>query len=76
MGSSDIEAWEYSLMILKGLASASDRKATVEALLHQTNLWSVRKKALSGFSGGMRQRFGIAQALIRATRADNVLPVT
>src|SRR6186713_591390 len=49
---------------LKGVASAADRKATVETLLQQTNLWSVRKKMLSGFSGGMRQRFGIAQALI------------
>ena len=36
----------------------------VEGLLHQVNLWEVRKKALAGFSGGMRQRFGIAQALI------------
>jgi ABC-type multidrug transport system ATPase subunit len=49
---------------LKGIASAADRKATVESLLAQVNLWSVRKKALAGFSGGMRQRFGIAQALI------------
>ena len=52
------------MAVLKGIGSAGDRKATVEALLHQTNLWSVRKKALAGFSGGMRQRFGIAQALI------------
>jgi ABC-2 type transport system ATP-binding protein len=52
------------LAVLKGVASAADRRTTVETLLHQTNLWSVRKKALSGFSGGMRQRFGIAQALI------------
>ena len=52
------------MAVLKGVASASDRKATIETLLHQTNLWSVRKKMLSGFSGGMRQRFGIAQALI------------
>ena len=52
------------MAVLKGVASAADRKATVEALLHQVNLWSVRKKALAGFSGGMRQRFGIAQALI------------
>jgi ABC-2 type transport system ATP-binding protein len=52
------------LAVLKGVASRADRKATVETLLHQTNLWSVRKKALTGFSGGMRQRFGIAQALI------------
>ena len=52
------------LAVLKGIASKADRKATVETLLHQTNLWSARKKALTGFSGGMRQRFGIAQALI------------
>ena len=52
------------MAVLKGIASSSDRKATVEALLNQVNLWSVRKKALAGFSGGMRQRFGIAQALI------------
>ncbi len=52
------------LAALKGFSSASDRKTTVETLLHQTNLWPVRKKALAGFSGGMRQRFGIAQALI------------
>ena len=52
------------LAVLKGVASPADRKATVETLLQQTNLWGVRKKTLSGFSGGMRQRFGIAQALI------------
>ncbi len=52
------------MAILKGMASKSDRKVTVETLLHQTNLWDVRKKAIAGFSGGMRQRFGIAQALI------------
>jgi ABC-type multidrug transport system ATPase subunit len=52
------------MCVLKGIASAADRKATVETLLNQTNLWSVRKKAIAGFSGGMRQRFGIAQALI------------
>src|ERR1051325_86900 len=52
------------LAVLKGIASKTDRKTTVETLLNQTNLWSVRKKALTGFSGGMRQRFGIAQALI------------
>jgi ABC-2 type transport system ATP-binding protein len=49
---------------LKGLANGKFRRTTVEHLLHQANLWSVRHKALSGFSGGMRQRFGIAQALI------------
>jgi ABC-type multidrug transport system ATPase subunit len=52
------------MAVLKGIASARDRKQTVETLLNQTNLWSVRKKAIAGFSGGMRQRFGIAQALI------------
>ena len=52
------------MAVLKGIASKADRRATVETLLHQTNLWSVRRKTLAGFSGGMRQRFGIAQALI------------
>jgi ABC-type multidrug transport system ATPase subunit len=52
------------LAVLKGLADRGHRKATVEALLQQVNLWDVRKRALAGFSGGMRQRFGIAQALI------------
>jgi len=52
------------MAVLKGVAAPADRKRTVETLLEQTNLWSVRKKALAGFSGGMRQRFGIAQALI------------
>ncbi|MDB5675972.1 MAG: multidrug transporter ATPase [Sphingomonas bacterium] len=52
------------MAVLKGVASARERKATVETLLNQTNLWNVRKKAIAGFSGGMRQRFGIAQALI------------
>lgn len=52
------------MAVLKGVENGQDRKATVEALLNQVNLWNVRKKALAGFSGGMRQRFGIAQALI------------
>jgi len=52
------------MAVLKGIANGKDRKATVEALLNQVNLWPVRRKALAGFSGGMRQRFGIAQALI------------
>jgi ABC-type multidrug transport system ATPase subunit len=52
------------LAVLKGITQRSERKATVEALLAQVNLWDVRKKAIAGFSGGMRQRFGIAQALI------------
>ena len=52
------------MAVLKGIANGKERKATVEALLNQVNLWPVRGKALAGFSGGMRQRFGIAQALI------------
>jgi ABC-type multidrug transport system ATPase subunit len=52
------------MAVLKGIASTRERKETVETLLNQTNLWTVRKKAIAGFSGGMRQRFGIAQALI------------
>jgi ABC-type multidrug transport system ATPase subunit len=52
------------LAVLKGIGNARERRATVEALLTQVNLWDVRKKPIAGFSGGMRQRFGIAQALI------------
>ena len=52
------------LAVLKGVAARGERRETVDALLQQVNLWDVRKKALAGFSGGMRQRFGIAQALI------------
>jgi len=52
------------MAILKGFTSGRERKEVVETLLRQTNLFDVRKKALAGFSGGMRQRFGIAQALI------------
>jgi ABC-2 type transport system ATP-binding protein len=52
------------MAILKGVSNGKDRKETVETLLNQTNLWKVRHKAIAGFSGGMRQRFGIAQALI------------
>lgn len=52
------------MAVLKGIARPKERRETVEALLNQTNLWADRKKAIAGFSGGMRQRFGIAQALI------------
>jgi ABC-type multidrug transport system ATPase subunit len=52
------------LAVLKGVAAKGERKAVVETLLNQTNLWAVRNKAIAGFSGGMRQRFGIAQALV------------
>jgi ABC-2 type transport system ATP-binding protein len=52
------------MAVMKGIASSSERKEMVDALLQQTNLWEVRKKALGTFSGGMKQRFGIAQALL------------
>ena len=52
------------MAVLKGLSDARARKAEVERLLEQTNLYGVRHKTLAGFSGGMRQRFGIAQALL------------
>jgi ABC-type multidrug transport system ATPase subunit len=52
------------LALLKGITAAGDRRIVVETLLSQTNLWAVRNRSIAGFSGGMRQRFGIAQALI------------
>lgn len=52
------------LAVLKGIRHAGERKALVEALLQKTNLWDARHKNLGGYSGGMKQRFGIAQALI------------
>ena len=52
------------LAVLKGISNSTDRMNTVISLLNQVNLWDVRNKALAGFSGGMRQRFGIAQALL------------
>ena len=50
--------------MLKGIAERRARREVVEALLRQTNLWEVRKQKLGGYSGGMRQRFGVAVALI------------
>ncbi|MDN5217303.1 ABC transporter ATP-binding protein [Fulvivirgaceae bacterium BMA12] len=49
---------------MKGIVNASERKMQVEALLEKVNLWDVRNKKLGGYSGGMKQRFGIAQALL------------
>jgi ABC-type multidrug transport system ATPase subunit len=54
--------------VLKGLADARERRAVVRALLQRTNLWEVRERKLGTFSGGMRQRFGIAQALLGEPR--------
>src|SRR5215210_469362 len=50
--------------VLEGFTDRAARRATVESLLRQTNLWEVRKQRLGGYSGGMRQRFGIAVALL------------
>jgi len=52
------------MAILKGILDKKERKSQVAALLHQTNLYQHRKKSVYTFSGGMRQRFGIAQALL------------
>ena len=52
------------LAVLKGVTHAKERRDAVQGLLSKVNLYDVRKKALAGFSGGMRQRFGIAQALL------------
>jgi ABC-type multidrug transport system ATPase subunit len=52
------------IALLKGISNSRERKEVVTAMLQRCNLYSERKKALSGFSGGMRQRFGIAQALL------------
>jgi len=49
---------------LKGIVDAKSRREVVDALLHRVNLYQVRKQKLGGFSGGMRQRFGIAQAML------------
>ena len=50
--------------LLKGLPDRRVRREVTDALLHQVNLWDVRKQKLGGYSGGMRQRFGVAVALL------------
>jgi ABC-2 type transport system ATP-binding protein len=50
--------------ILKGFNQRKSRREVVEALLRKTNLWDVRRQKLGGYSGGMRQRFGIAVAVL------------
>jgi ABC-2 type transport system ATP-binding protein len=56
------------LAVLKGITNKNERKKLVESLLHKTNLWEARKKNLGGYSGGMKQRFGIAQALLASPK--------
>lgn len=61
-----VSAWDLldHLATLKGIGPATHRKQVVGALLKKVNLWDVRRQKLGGFSGGMKQRFGIAQALL------------
>ncbi len=54
----------HHFAVLKGITNKAERKATCDALLHQTNLYEVRQRYIGDYSGGMRQRFGIAQALL------------
>jgi ABC-type multidrug transport system ATPase subunit len=54
----------HHFAILKGIANKSERKEVCDALLNQTNLYEVRHRYIGDYSGGMRQRFGIAQALL------------
>ncbi len=54
--------------VLKGLVDRRQRKEMVDSVLRRTNLWDVRKRRLGTFSGGMKQRFGIAQALLGSPR--------
>jgi ABC-2 type transport system ATP-binding protein len=65
-----VQAWALldHFAILKGIRNRSERNASVEALLKRTNLWEARKRKLGTFSGGMKQRFGIAQALLGEPR--------
>ncbi len=62
------EALLNHLAVLKGITNKIERKEIVHALLHRTNLYEVRKQNLGGYSGGMKQRFGIAQALLNSPK--------
>ena len=61
-----VSAWQMldHLALLKGVTQNGERRDLVDALLKKVNLWDHRKRRISGFSGGMKQRFGIAQCLI------------
>lgn len=56
------------IAVLKGITKGKARKELVKSLLHKTNLYQHRKKSVGGYSGGMKQRFGIAQALISSPK--------
>jgi ABC-type multidrug transport system ATPase subunit len=58
----------HHLAVLKGITGSADRSIEIERLLTLVNLWEVRSRAVATFSGGMRQRFGVAQALIGRPR--------
>ena len=58
----------HHLAVMKGITKSGERKEVVDSLLQQPKLWDVRKKALGGYSGGMKQRFGIAQALLASPK--------
>jgi ABC-type multidrug transport system ATPase subunit len=60
----DAETMLAHFAVLKGITDTGERRDVVQGLLRMTNLWEVRKRKLGTFSGGMRQRFGIAQALL------------
>jgi ABC-2 type transport system ATP-binding protein len=60
----DAETMLNHLAVLKGITNSKERAETVKVLLQKTNLYEARKKNLGGYSGGMKQRFGIAQALL------------
>jgi ABC-2 type transport system ATP-binding protein len=60
------------MAVLKGVTGVSERRATVESLFQQVNLSGVRRKAVTGFSGGMRQRFGIAPIALGYRRSEVV----
>ncbi|WP_103863502.1 ABC transporter ATP-binding protein [Aquimarina sp. I32.4] len=62
----NVNAYEMLMHMadMKGISNKKERKEIVEALLHKVNLWDAKKNTLGGYSGGMKQRFGIAQALL------------
>ncbi|CAM1365858.1 Multidrug ABC-type transporter, ATPase component [Tenacibaculum litoreum] len=62
------EALLNHLAVLKGITNKKERDELVKALLHKTNLYEARKRNLDGYSGGMKQRFGIAQALLNSPK--------